>query len=428
MLLLTPTFAFAQEPRRVTFDEAVGIALTQSSAIARAENQTTIDRLAVSDARMRFVPDLRFSTSGSRSFGSGGVNAGYQSLNAGVSSSVVLFDGLSNVANLRGAELGEKAGALDAERTREDVVFAMISGYLTLIEAGEQRRVAEENLAAQEARERDVRVLVDRGSRPVADLYQQESSVASARSSMVEAQRAQELAEIGLVQTLRLDPAGDYVFEAPSLPQLTAETAAELDVDALIERTLSQRADIAAMDTRVAASEQTVRAAQGAHWPTVSLSAGYGSSYSSLAEAGFGDQLDAARGGSVGLSVSFPLFDGLSTRRAVERAAVEADNTRLAAEDARQQVALEVTRAVLDRRAAVAQLEAAQARVIASRQALDATEARYSAGVATQFEVTQARTDFVDATSGEVRARYTLMFQDRVLAYYSGDLDASLGD
>lgn len=180
-LMLTPALVAAQEPQRITFDGAVGIALTQSSAIARAENQTTLDRLAVSDARMRFVPDLRFSTSGSRSFGSRGVNGGSRSINTSISSSVVLFDGLSNMASLRGAELDEKAGALDAERTREDVVFAVISGYLTLIEAGEQLRVAEENLGAQEARERDVRVHVDRGSRPVADLYQQESSVASAR-------------------------------------------------------------------------------------------------------------------------------------------------------------------------------------------------------------------------------------------------------
>lgn len=278
-LMLTPALVSAQEPQRITFEEAVGIALTQSTVIARAENQTTIDRIAVSDARMRFVPDVKFNTSGSQYFGSSGVTgAGYQSLNASLSSSVVLFDGLSNVANLRSAELGEKAGSLDAERTREDVVFAVISGYLPLIEAGEQLSVAEENLAAQEERERDVRVLVDRGSRPVADLYQQESTVAGARSSVVEARRAEDLAEINLVQTLRLDPAGDYAFEAPSLPEMTVAAAATPEANGLIERALSQRADVAAMDARVAAADQTVRAARGGRWPTVSLSAGYGTS------------------------------------------------------------------------------------------------------------------------------------------------------
>jgi outer membrane protein len=94
-------------------------------------------------------------------------------------------------------------------------------------------------------------------------------------------------------------------------------------------------------------------------------------------------------------------------------------------QDLRQQVSLEVRRAVLDRESAQAQLEASQARVAASRQAPEATERRYDAGVATLFEVTQARADFVDATSNVVSARYTLLFQDRVLDYYTGALDPS---
>jgi outer membrane protein len=79
---------------------------------------------------------------------------------------------------------------------------------------------------------------------------------------------------------------------------------------------------------------------------------------------------------------------------------------------------------VLDRTAAVARLEAADAQVEAAQRALTATEARYDAGVAALFEVTQARASFTDATSAQVRARYTLVFQDRVLDYYTGTTTA----
>jgi outer membrane protein len=103
------------------------------------------------------------------------------------------------------------------------------------------------------------------------------------------------------------------------------------------------------------------------------------------------------------------------------------DNAQLALEDQRQQVALEVRRAVLDRTSAVARLEAADAQVEAAQQALTATEARYDAGVATLFEVSQARASFVDAASAQVRARYTLVFQDRVLDYYTGTMNAGAG-
>ncbi|HSJ31235.1 MAG TPA: TolC family protein [Longimicrobiales bacterium] len=412
----------AQTPTLVTFDEAIGIALRQSSAIARSENTQTLNALAVSDARMSFLPDLRLSTSGSQDLQSSGIGGASQSMNARLSSSVTLFDGFANMANLRSAELQETAGSMDGARTRQDVVFSVISGYLTLIEAREQVRVAEDNLAAQTDREAELEILVDRGSRPIADLYQQRATAAAARSTLVEAERSRELAEVTLVQALRLDAAGEYEFEAPAIADAARDVL--LDVPTLVEQALQQRADIAALAARTNAAEQEVRAAAATRLPTVSLSAGYGANYSSAAELGLTDQLDQSRGGSVSLSVSVPLFDRLTSGRAIERANVQVDNARLSLEDQRHQVALEVKRAVLDREAAVARLDAADARVAAAEQALTATEARYDAGVATLFEVTQSRTAYVDAVSAQVRARYTLVYQDQVLDYYTGSMDA----
>lgn len=414
----------AQQPQRITFDEAVSIALRQNSAITRASNNEALDQLAVSEAKLGFLPDLRLSTSGSRDI-STGAGSGSQTMNARLSSSVTVFDGFANIANLRGAELEESAGTMDTERTRQDVLFSVISGYLSLIEAGEQLKVAEDNVAAEAARVAELEVLVDRGSRPIADLYQQRASAAAARSTQVAAERTRELAEVELMQALRLDAAGEYEFVAPALTD--PDRAVELDVNTLVERAYSRRADLAAQATRAAAAQQDVRAARASRLPSVSLSAGYGANYSSAADLGFADQLDASQGGSVSLSISLPVFDKLSTSRAIERANIQVDNAHLALDEQRQQVALEVRRAVLDRQSAVAQLEAADARLEAARQALAATEARYNAGVATLFEVSQSRTSFVDATSAQVRARYTLLFQDRVLDYYTGELDASAG-
>jgi outer membrane protein len=421
----TALAARAADPLRITFDEAVGIALRQSSAIARATNSQTLNALSVTDAKMSFLPDLRLSTSGSQDLQSSGIGGASQSMSARLSSSVTVFDGFANIANLRSAELQEQAGSMDAERTRQDVVFSVISGYLTLIEAREQVRVAEDDVAAQAERATELEIMVDRGSRPIADLYQQRASVAASRSTLVEAERARELAGIALVQALRLDPAGSYEFVAPDVTD--AERDAVLDVEALVQQALLRRPDIAALSARADAAEQEVRAAGASRLPTVSLSAGYGANYSSAAALGLTDQLDQSRGGSVSLSVSVPIFDRLTSGRAIERASVQVDNARLTLEDQRQQVALEVTRAVLDREAAVARMVAADARVEAAQQALTATEARYEAGVATLFEVSQSRAAYVDASSAQVRARYTLVFQDRVLDYYTGEMNAAAG-
>ena len=209
--------AAAQEAQRITFDDAISIALRQSSAIARSDNAQALNALSVTDAKMNFLPDLRLSTSGSQDLQSSGIGGASQSMNARLSSSVTVFDGFANMASLRRAELQEQAGSMDAERTRQDVVFSVISGYLTLIEAREQLKVAEDDVAAQGDREAELQIMVDRGSRPIADLYQQRASVAAARSTLVEAERARELAEVALIQALRLDAAAEYEFVAPAI-------------------------------------------------------------------------------------------------------------------------------------------------------------------------------------------------------------------
>jgi outer membrane protein len=424
--------------RMISFSQAVEIALAQNSALLRAENDLALNQTAVSQAQMRFLPDLRLSVSGSENYtkssgetreddaglsSAGSSNSAWDgSCSAGLSSSLTLFDGFANIAELRGACLEKEAGLAEMERTRQTVVFQVVSGYLTMIEAQEQLRVREENLAAQKEQEELVATLVELGERPIADLYQQQANTASAELSVVQARRALELSRIDLVQILQLDPAGEYRFEIPELPEEDS-VAAELELATLIEDAFLLRPDLAALTDRTAAAKQNERAAGGGRWPSVSLATYYGTRYGSGAGGDFGDQLEDHQSGSVSLTVSLPLFDRYATQHEIERAKVGTSNTEIALADLHQDIALQVRAAVLDWSAAREELQAAGVQVRAAGQALAATQERYAAGAATLYEVTLSRADWVAAASGQIRARYNLMWQGRLLDYYVGSLD-----
>lgn len=85
---------------------------------------------------------------------------------------------------------------------------------------------------------------------------------------------------------------------------------------------------------------------------------------------------------------------------------------------------LELRRAYLDRTAARAQLDAAEAQMAAAQLALKTAQQRYDVGAATLVELSQARAVQVRAASDLVNARSALVFQRRVIEYYLGDLDA----
>ena len=435
-LVMAASAAGAQAPTQpnapsqtITFDDAIRIALRQNTTLLQANNSAALSSATVRQQRLSFLPDLRFTTNTGQNYGRTFsedegriIDQTTQSVNASVSSSVTLFNGLTNVASLRSAQLSEDAGERNVKRAEQTVAFTVASNFLALVQQQEQLRVQRENLAAQVAQEKQIKAFVDAGSRPISDLYQQQAAVAAARSQVVNAERAFELAKVDLIQTLQLDPRGSYAFAPPAL-DTASKANAMFSLDSLLTRALGQRSDLFAQQSLVSAASQNVKAANGSRWPSLSLSAGYNSAYSSATPIGFTDQLNQRRGGSLAIGLSIPLFDRGTTDLAAQRAQIAEDNARLDLKDRQQQVGLEVRRAYLDYRAATQQLDAAEAQLRAAALALQASQQRYNVGAATLLEVTQARATQLQGASALVTARYGLLFQRTLIGYYIGDLD-----
>ncbi len=428
VLALGLATAAAAATRTITFDEAVTIALRRNVTLRQALNGEASSAIGARDELMGFLPSLSVSTNGSKQYGryfnedqARMISQTTRSLSLGLSSSLTLFDGFGNVASLRQARLTRQASGSEVERARQTVVYDVIQAYLTLIAQQQQVEVQRNNLAAQELQEQQVDFYVRAGKRTVGDLYTQQAATATARLALLQAQRDYEVGQVGLIRTLQLDPRGDYAFAVPAAgDSVPPESAYELQ--SLFDRAFAQRADLRAGEARLAAARQGVRAAQARFWPSLSLSGSYGSSYNSTADGSISDQLDNRRSGSVGLSVSLPVFDRLSSYDQMKQAQIRQDDARLALEDARQEVALEVRRAHLDYRTAYATLHEARASLRAATQALEAVTDRYRAGSATVLELTQARATQVQAASTEITAHYTALLQQKLLDYYVGNL------
>ena len=332
-------------PRQViTYEEALRLAQQRNVALRQSENAAASDAVSVRQARSQLLPDLRFTTQGGQSYGRNFnqndgaiVNTTTQTMNAGLSSSLTLFDGQKNLSNIRATQASQAASEQTVVRARQTAVFSVASNYVALVTQQEQLRVREEALAAQQDQEALVKAYVDAGKRPISDLYTQQAAVASARLDLTNARRALELARIDVMSTLQLDPAGEYEFVTPAIPQ-QATVAATPSLDSLITLAARQRTDLQALDSRLKAADASVQAATATRWPTLSLSLGYNTSFSSLSNFSFTDQLDQRRGGSIALGVSLPVFDRFTTANASQQARIQADNARIALESQKREV------------------------------------------------------------------------------------------
>ncbi len=438
--------AASAQSRRITFDDAVSIALERNVELLKARNDVRLQRQIVAGEKADFLPNLNLSARPSRSWGLTfdqtslrlvTQTSDFLSLNA--SSSFNLFNGFGDVASLRQAQHALASTDLMFERQKQTVFFNVIQSYLQVILDRERVGIRAEDVEAQRQQLRRIEEFTRVGSRPISDLYQQQATLANSELQLLEAERAQQLSEVRLIQVLELDPMQMYEFDAPEREELNLD-ASSYDLSGLLTSAFEQRKDLRALDADIRSANESIRVARSTRYPSLTLFGNGGTSYSSLRQEAifdaqgnpigfdkvpFGDQFNDNRSASVGLTLSIPIFNRLQTKTNVEQARVRYNNLSLDRQNLEQNVALEVRQAYLDYLTAVKRLDVTEKQVRSARQAEQVERERYDIGASTLVELTQARASLVDAESQRAQAIYQFVFQSKVIEYYLGTLNAS---
>src|SRR5690606_22613112 len=92
---------------------------------------------------------------------------------ADLDASLVLFDGLANIANVQRARSAAEAADQRLERARQDVTFAVLERYTALLQDRTLEVVRGEQLAAEGKLLEQIQALVRVGRQPESDLFQQ---------------------------------------------------------------------------------------------------------------------------------------------------------------------------------------------------------------------------------------------------------------
>lgn len=419
----------AQTVRDVTFNEAVQIALERNVTILRGQNNLELQELTVQSERMDFLPNFSLSSGASRNYGlqfdqtTGKlVNASNDGFNVGANSSISLFAGFANVASLKGARATLEAQEFSNERTRQTVVFNVISNYLNVILGQENIQIRKEDVESQTKLYEQIEEFVRVGTRAISDLYNQQATLANAELQLLNAESNFQVSKTRLIQVLHLDPLLDYNFVAPNASEIPVNMRSYVPQDLLVAA-FERRADLRAQEFSISAAEQNIRSAKSGSLPSLSLSTSAGTSYSSNGFSDFNGQLKDNRSERIGLNLSVPIFNRFNTKRNIEASKVQYANARLDLENLQQNVAIEVRQSYLDYQTAVKRLEVTEKGLKAADQALQVEQERYKVGAATLVELTQARTRFVDSASQRAQALFQFHFQHRVIEYYLGTLD-----
>lgn len=423
----------AQDIENISLQNAIKIALENSSELKVASNDVELTEKQVVSEKADYLPSVNANMSGSRNVGRNFnqdvgqiVTETTNSFFGSVSADLPIFSGLENLHSLRSREYDKRSSEENQQRVRENIIFDTASNYLQYILDKEFLEIDRENLAASEKTLEQVRAQVEVGSRPQVDLYNQEATVANNELAVVNSENEVQSSRLQLIQTLQIDPRKDYEFSTPEIDEQTV-AAADYDLDQLVDTALENRSDLKREELNIQSLEHQMKATRGSLYPSLSLSGALESRYTDGIQFDFRDQFfDQNISRSVGLSLSIPIFGNLNTRTNVQSQEISFKNAKLNLEETELQVVQEVNQAHNDYRSYLQQLESSEKALEAAERSYLTQKERYEVGAGTLIELSDANAQFVEARANRAQALFRVIFQQKLLDYYIGRLDQNI--
>jgi outer membrane protein len=409
-LAVTPAGrASAAEPGGVkSLAECITLARAQHPSIGAADAQVDAGRARVYQAGSGYLPQLsgtwssdrRKSSFSSRTGGPSNPAAGgaleqsteFDFHQGSVSLSQTIFDFGQSFAAIRAAQARRDSLAADADTTRTDVVLNVKQSYFGLLAARRLLAVAEETVRNDQKQLDLARGRNEVGFAPRLDVTRSEVQLASAELDRVSARNGVAVAEATLANALGIE--GPLPFD---IEDVLAAPGVSLDEPTALDRAYANRPELRSVLAQQRAGEQDV----AQHWrelmPTVRAAATYG---------GSGSETPLAEEWLVGAVVNVPIFDGGLTLARVGESKANLHSLRFEEQRLRQQIALEVRRALLDVGRAADAIAVTERAAEQSRENLELAEGRYETGVGNVIELVDAQTARTSAEADHVRALY----------------------
>ncbi len=404
-----------QQPPALTLQDSIRIALQNSRTLRSVLQDERKANARVREARGAGYPQLDVSANYRRldrvpkaKFPSFDPNTGtftfneieIQPIDSGTAtvslSQVVDVSGLVRTAT-DAASLFSRIANLDVQRTRNEVVLQVKQAFYDVLRAQELVKVAEEALQNAEVRRRLAQAAVEAGVSPKLDVMRADAAVASAQQAVITARNALQLAKAAFNNVL-----GRRVDEPVELLPAEEPEPEPAEFNRYLQEALSRRPEVMQANLGVTLAEKQVTAAKRDQLPSLVVRGQWDfnlktstfqpreSSFTTIA------------------ALQFKIWDSGQTQGRIEQARADVDRAKIAIENVREGIALEVRNAYLSLQEAREKVTAAEKGLQAATESLRVARLRYEAGVSTQLELSDAELAYTQAEQNLVNARYDL--------------------
>ena len=156
--------------------------------------------------------------------------------------------------------------------------------------------------------------------------------------------------------------------------------------------------------------------------PTVSLSGGVGTNTMTGTGAAWGSQVKSNLSGSIGVTLSVPIFDNRTTKTTVNKAKIALQQQKDEVEDAKARLALTIQGYWINATTNQQRFRAADASVGSAQDSYELLSEQFRLGLKNIVELTTAKTTLLNAQQSRLESKYTAILYLKLLDFYKGEV------
>jgi len=426
LFFLSGTRGFAQE-KAWTLEECINYALEKNVSIRQAGLTSEKDKLYSDQAVANRFPSVSASVSQKFNWYKGfdsmtgkyGSSNGSNNSSYSLSSSVTLFNGKTLNNKIKQADLDLEASQYNTETVKESVSLSILNAYLEVLYAVESVNNAEKQVESTTEQLNLAQERVNLGVISMSDYLQIKSELATEKSTLASAKNTLATNKVTLMQLMEIPVDLNFEITSPNLDSLLVHVE-QPNAQEIYNLALGIKPQIKNAELSTESAKLDIAMAKAEALPSLSLSAGLSTNYSSLTDGSYHYQMKNQVNPAIGLSLSIPIYQKKQVKTDIGVAKISVADAQLEEINTRNELRKNIEQACVDVITAQTKYAATTDQYASAKESYQVAEEKYTVGLLNSVDFLSVKTDLITAESELLQAKYNLVFSYKILDFYKG--------
>ena len=431
-MFVTVSAVMAQ--KQWTLQECIDYALANNITLKKSQLQQQSALEDLKGAKAALLPTVNASTnqslgyqpwkdSGISTVTNGVVNTKvdktYYNGSYSLSGQWTVWNGGRNTNTVKLDKLAEQQAELTTQETANSIQERIAQIYAQILYLDENVKVNEQMLQTSKKNEERGQEMVNVGKMSRADLAQLTSQRANDEYSIVESKSQLLNYKLQLKQLLEITDEQEFDVVVPEISdeRILSEVPS---LQTVYEEALLNRPEIERLQLAIKSSDVSLRLAKAGWMPNVSVNGGVTTSTNSLNSTGWGNQIKTNVNTSIGLGVSVPVYDGRSTKTAVNKAKIQQLQAQLNLQDQQKTLYANIQQYWLNATTNQEKYKAASSSVESAQQSYELLSEQFRLGLKNIVELMTGKNNLMQAQQNQLQSKYQTIYNKQMLEFYQG--------